>query len=245
MTDLWSRHQEGYFPNEIRHTSKVSRCWWLSAWHGILSFNNLKSYTETKRNEVLKAGYVTCIIFERISKCIWSTMWGHTLTHQWLMYDCFPHSQPFMEKYLKIQDTCGVHNLHALPGMLGGFIGAIVAAAATEEVYSREGWVTGTHRHAQITRHLCWLKPLTDAETHTQISGIVFSWSSRLSTDLQDNKVYFSLQVDRDVWLWRRICRQNGRNPGRLPGGRRLCGYCIRSRWWSGCWWVYKMCWLC
>ncbi|XP_037312765.2 rh family, C glycoprotein a [Pungitius pungitius] len=48
---------------------------------------------------------------------------------------------PFLEKYLKIQDTCGVHNLHALPGMLGGFIGAIVAAAATEEVYSREGLI--------------------------------------------------------------------------------------------------------
>uniref|UniRef100_A0AAQ5ZYT1 Ammonium transporter AmtB-like domain-containing protein n=1 Tax=Amphiprion ocellaris TaxID=80972 RepID=A0AAQ5ZYT1_AMPOC len=46
---------------------------------------------------------------------------------------------PFLERVLKLQDTCGVHNLHAVPGMLGGFIGAIVAAAATEEVYSREG----------------------------------------------------------------------------------------------------------
>nr|XP_019968631.1 PREDICTED: ammonium transporter Rh type C 2 [Paralichthys olivaceus] len=48
---------------------------------------------------------------------------------------------PFLEKYLKIQDTCGVHNLHALPGMLGGFVGAIVAAAATESVYSKEGLI--------------------------------------------------------------------------------------------------------
>ncbi|XP_074475140.1 rh family, C glycoprotein a [Sebastes fasciatus] len=48
---------------------------------------------------------------------------------------------PFLEKYLKLQDTCGVHNLHAVPGMLGGFIGAIVAAAATEEVYSRQGLI--------------------------------------------------------------------------------------------------------
>lgn len=52
---------------------------------------------------------------------------------------CLSLSQPFLEKYLKIQDTCGVHNLHAVPGMLGGFTGAIVAAAATESVYSREG----------------------------------------------------------------------------------------------------------
>ncbi|XP_049456907.1 rh family, C glycoprotein a [Epinephelus fuscoguttatus] len=49
---------------------------------------------------------------------------------------------PFLEKYLKLQDTCGVHNLHALPGMLGGFVGAIVAAAATEEVYGREGLIS-------------------------------------------------------------------------------------------------------
>ncbi|XP_054627495.1 ammonium transporter Rh type C [Dunckerocampus dactyliophorus] len=46
---------------------------------------------------------------------------------------------PFLEKYLKLQDTCGVHNLHAVPGMLGGFTGAIVAAAATESVYSQHG----------------------------------------------------------------------------------------------------------
>ncbi|XP_034437195.1 rh family, C glycoprotein a [Hippoglossus hippoglossus] len=48
---------------------------------------------------------------------------------------------PFLEKYLKLQDTCGIHNLHAVPGMLGGFIGAIVAAAATESVYSKEGLI--------------------------------------------------------------------------------------------------------
>ncbi|KAG7481732.1 ammonium transporter Rh type C 2 [Solea senegalensis] len=48
---------------------------------------------------------------------------------------------PFFEKYLKLQDTCGVHNLHALPGMLGGFIGAIVAASASEAVYSKEGLI--------------------------------------------------------------------------------------------------------
>ncbi|CAL1604032.1 unnamed protein product [Knipowitschia caucasica] len=46
---------------------------------------------------------------------------------------------PFLEKYLKLQDTCGVHNLHAMPGMLGGFVGAIVAAAASESVYGKEG----------------------------------------------------------------------------------------------------------
>lgn len=46
-----------------------------------------------------------------------------------------------MEKHLKIQDTCGIHNLHAMPGLIGGIVGAITAAAATESVYGKEGWV--------------------------------------------------------------------------------------------------------
>lgn len=48
---------------------------------------------------------------------------------------------PFLEKRLKLQDTCGIHNLHALPGLLGGFIAAIVAAFASEGVYSKEGLI--------------------------------------------------------------------------------------------------------
>nr|XP_020466250.1 ammonium transporter Rh type C 2 [Monopterus albus] len=46
---------------------------------------------------------------------------------------------PFLESKLKLQDTCGIHNLHAVPGMLGGFVGAIVAATASESVYGKEG----------------------------------------------------------------------------------------------------------
>ncbi|XP_030645751.1 ammonium transporter Rh type C-like 2 isoform X1 [Chanos chanos] len=46
---------------------------------------------------------------------------------------------PFMEKKLKIQDTCGIHNLHAMPGVLGGIVGAITAAAASETVYGELG----------------------------------------------------------------------------------------------------------
>ncbi|XP_007252657.3 ammonium transporter Rh type C 1 [Astyanax mexicanus] len=48
---------------------------------------------------------------------------------------------PLMEKHLKIQDTCGIHNLHAMPGFLGGVVGAITAATASESVYGHEGLV--------------------------------------------------------------------------------------------------------
>ncbi|XP_017333879.1 rh family, C glycoprotein a isoform X1 [Ictalurus punctatus] len=49
---------------------------------------------------------------------------------------------PFLEKTLKIQDTCGVHNLHAMPGVLGAIVGAITAASASESVYSHEGLIS-------------------------------------------------------------------------------------------------------
>lgn len=48
---------------------------------------------------------------------------------------------PFMEKTLKIQDTCGIHNLHAMPGVIGGIVGAVTAACASESVYGSEGLI--------------------------------------------------------------------------------------------------------
>lgn len=54
---------------------------------------------------------------------------------------------PFMERYLWIQDTCGVHNLHGLPGVYSAVVSLFVAATASlfnygsvtslSEVYSK------------------------------------------------------------------------------------------------------------
>ncbi|XP_019376498.1 PREDICTED: ammonium transporter Rh type A [Gavialis gangeticus] len=44
----------------------------------------------------------------------------------------FKFLTPFLASYLKIQDTCGVHNLHGLPGLVGG-IASIIAAALQVE----------------------------------------------------------------------------------------------------------------
>ncbi|XP_010889355.1 ammonium transporter Rh type C [Esox lucius] len=48
---------------------------------------------------------------------------------------------PFLEKTLKIHDTCGIHNLHAMPGVIGGIVGAITAATASESVYGMQGLI--------------------------------------------------------------------------------------------------------
>lgn len=39
----------------------------------------------------------------------------------------YTYLSPFLSKYLRLQDTCGVHNLHGLPGVFAG-IGSIFAA---------------------------------------------------------------------------------------------------------------------
>ncbi|XP_062429256.1 ammonium transporter Rh type A [Rhea pennata] len=44
----------------------------------------------------------------------------------------FKFLTPFMASKLNIQDTCGVHNLHGLPGIMGGIAGIIVTAVRTE-----------------------------------------------------------------------------------------------------------------
>ncbi|XP_077647464.1 ammonium transporter Rh type B isoform X1 [Urocitellus parryii] len=42
---------------------------------------------------------------------------------------------PVLESKLKIQDTCGVHNLHGMPGVLGALLGVLVAGLATHDAY--------------------------------------------------------------------------------------------------------------
>ncbi|KAM9723369.1 ammonium transporter Rh type B [Menidia menidia] len=47
----------------------------------------------------------------------------------------FKYLSPVLEEKLKIQDTCGVHNLHGMPGILGAIVGAVTSAVATRDVY--------------------------------------------------------------------------------------------------------------
>jgi hypothetical protein len=46
----------------------------------------------------------------------------------------FQYLTPLLKK-VYLHDTCGVNNLHGMPGLLSGIIGAIVAATASRENY--------------------------------------------------------------------------------------------------------------
>jgi len=45
--------------------------------------------------------------------------------------------QDILLEKIKLHDTCGVHNLHGMPGVLGAITSAIAIAAASEEVYQK------------------------------------------------------------------------------------------------------------
>ena len=47
-----------------------------------------------------------------------------------------------MSKKLHTHDTCGVHNLHGMPAVIGAILSCIMAGLATKEAYgdSEEGY---------------------------------------------------------------------------------------------------------
>lgn len=51
----------------------------------------------------------------------------------------YAYLTPFLTKYTKTHDTCGVNNLHGMPGILGGIAGAIAAAHADPDKYGYDG----------------------------------------------------------------------------------------------------------
>ncbi|ELK18261.1 Ammonium transporter Rh type C [Pteropus alecto] len=51
----------------------------------------------------------------------------------------FVYLTPYLESNLRIQDTCGIHNLHGIPGIIGGIVGAVTAACANSKVYGQQG----------------------------------------------------------------------------------------------------------
>lgn len=55
----------------------------------------------------------------------------------WLSHTrCYDIYQPWLERKLKIHDTCGVNNLHGIPGIMGTVLSIIMAAAVNKDEYN-------------------------------------------------------------------------------------------------------------
>merc|ERR1719436_766824 len=50
----------------------------------------------------------------------------------------FNRLQPFLEEKVGLHDTCGVLNLHGIPGMIGGIAGAITAGTTADKVFGQD-----------------------------------------------------------------------------------------------------------
>ncbi|KAL1426364.1 hypothetical protein MTO96_003373 [Rhipicephalus appendiculatus] len=48
----------------------------------------------------------------------------------------FKFVMPLLSRKLRLHDTCGVNNLHGMPGILAGITSAVIAASATEDEYN-------------------------------------------------------------------------------------------------------------
>ena len=50
----------------------------------------------------------------------------------------FEYVQPALLARLRIHDSCGVNNLHGMPGLLGGLLSVLLAGIASEASYDKE-----------------------------------------------------------------------------------------------------------
>jgi ammonium transporter Rh len=48
----------------------------------------------------------------------------------------YQYVTPFFKQRLYLHDTCGIHNLHGMPGVLSGIAGVIVARVTTLDGYN-------------------------------------------------------------------------------------------------------------
>ncbi len=53
----------------------------------------------------------------------------------------YKYLQPLLEKKFMLHDTCGVNNLHGIPGIIGGIASAIAAGVASYETYGENLYV--------------------------------------------------------------------------------------------------------
>jgi ammonium transporter Rh len=47
----------------------------------------------------------------------------------------FAYIGPFLKRKIGLSDTCGIHNLHAMPGLWGGIVAAIAANREAQDYY--------------------------------------------------------------------------------------------------------------
>ncbi len=98
----------------------------------------------------------------------------------------FEFLSPFLKRKFRIHDTCGVNNLHGMPGIMGTLLSAIMAALATPEEYGKglhalfpalEGSVTPSQQ--AVNQLLAGLVTLAIALVGGVITGLLLRYVGR------------------------------------------------------------------
>jgi ammonium transporter Rh len=132
-----------------------------------------------------------------------STLCFHSLTHQ-------------MELKLGIYDTCGVNNLHGIPGIIGGILSGVAAAAYSQPDIYDKAVTTGANGKfpdlEKLVNHPYWQGGMQIAATFVSagigiffgiIAGLILKKISTLeANEMYSDKYYFEDAVDESQHLY-------------------------------------------
>lgn len=112
--------------------------------------------------------------------------------------------QPALQKAIGLHDTCGVHNLHGMPGVLGAIFSAIFTAMATKEVYADSFEVLIRHGEPHIQAQYqiySLLVSLALALATGAVTGLIMSapiWDRLDEPELYEDGIFWEIEEDEE-----------------------------------------------
>ena len=87
----------------------------------------------------------------------------------------FRYLQDKLDNWIGLKDTCGINNLHGIPGILGGIIGAIVIASYGSTPLSNESQISYLPFYPQSSTNLNSFGRTFHQQAGCQIAGVCIS----------------------------------------------------------------------
>ncbi|NP_001076198.1 ammonium transporter Rh type C [Oryctolagus cuniculus] len=117
----------------------------------------------------------------------------------------FVYLTPFLESRLRIQDTCGIHNLHGIPGLIGAIVGAVTAAYASPDGDRGFVYPFGFHNEKDEKvqgrfQAFGLLLTLAIAMVGGTIMGLILKlpfWGQAMDEDCFDDSIYWEMHEEK------------------------------------------------
>uniref|UniRef100_A0A8C9WYA7 Ammonium transporter Rh type A n=1 Tax=Sander lucioperca TaxID=283035 RepID=A0A8C9WYA7_SANLU len=105
----------------------------------------------------------------------------------------FKYLTPILASNLGIQDTCGVHNLHGMPGILGGLAGIVAVALGKKEGIC--------HSKVKGQCYYDLAKGLSDQTIHFLLQGLIMKlpfWGQPPDQNCFDDSIYWEVPEEEE-----------------------------------------------